>query len=244
MKIVIAMIVTFAVAVTTFALIRPTSEILTPSVTNNVITTQSNNVETNKVPVNVKRIKVNDNDIITLFGEVDEVSALVLIKAINEHQNSKELFLLLDSPGGSVFAGLTIITAMEASKVPINTVVTGLCASMCAMIHQHGVKRLMFDRATLMFHPASGGLGGTLEQMETRVNYISNVVKKMNERVAERSGLTFDEFKKMYLVEKWIDARDAVRDKFADGLVYIPMQIKIEGFVPEEHLKKMNIELK
>jgi ATP-dependent Clp protease protease subunit len=188
----------------------------------------------------IERLNVDAKDLVFLVDEVNFSSMTAVIQQLNDRQKtSKEIFLLIDSPGGSVFDGNQIVTAMEASKVPVHTVCIGLCASMAAIIHQHGVKRLMFDRAVLMFHPAAGGLQGTLEQMQSRLSMITRIVEKEDLYIAKRAGITFDDFKTKWLVELWIDGEDSVNQKFADGLVFIDFLKKgTTQVVTEEDKKK------
>lgn len=200
----------------------PTETTLITVKTTNDTLTAKNQTESPKV---VKRLDVNSKDVIALFSEVTFASSQAVVKAINERQKtSKEIFLLIDSPGGSVFDGAQVITAIEASKVPVNTVCVGMCASMGAMIHAYGAKRLMFDRAVLMFHPAAGGVQGSLDQMESRLKLIRSYTHKMDKYIANRSGMDVNKFESMFNDELWIDAEDSVNLKLADGIVFVPFE--------------------
>lgn len=224
----------------------------TTEVTNVTLTTNKVNPVTLKNEVTekktIKRLEVPETDIILLSTEVNYATYVSVVNAINQKQKtSKEIYLLLDSPGGSVFDGAQIITAMEASKVPVNTVCIGLCASMAAMIHQHGVKRLMFDRAVLMFHPAAGGLRGSLEEMASQLQMVTRSVNKMDRYIAKRVGITEEEFKSQWLTQKWIDAEDSKNTNFSDGTVFIPLQLEMpvqaSPFGNHARFKPFNVEL-
>jgi ATP-dependent protease ClpP protease subunit len=97
---------------------------------------------------------------------------------------------------------------------------------MAAIIHGYGTKRFMVERSILMHHPASGGVRGTLEEMQSRLGTIQRYVDKMSANIAKRSGLSLQEFKSKVVSEMWLDAEDAVASKFAEGLVTVNVDMK------------------
>lgn len=145
------------------------------------------------------------------------------IRAANKKSSTKPIFLLLDSPGGSVLDGGRIISAMQASKAPVYTVCLQLCASMAAMILEYGVERYAVDRAIVMFHPASVGamVQGELDKIVSRFTFFKRYVDKMDHYVASRSGQTYDAFKAQSSQELWIDAEDALSKKLIDKVVRV-----------------------
>lgn len=177
---------------------------------------------TNATPVLKTRVvrELNVKNVVFLLGAVAENSAQIASDITNKAR-SGPVTLIIDSPGGSVFDGALIVSAMEAAKSPVNTVCVGLCASMAAIIHQHGVKRYAVNRTVLMFHPASGGLRGTLQQMGSLLGMITRYVDKFDMFIANRAGLTFEQFRAMTVSELWIDAEDALDRKFVDELVTV-----------------------
>lgn len=156
-------------------------------------------------------------------------------------QTEKEIYILINSPGGSVIDGAQIISAMEASKVPVYTVCLEICASMAAMIHSYGVKRYAVDRSILMYHPAAGGLRGTLEQMQSQLTMISRYVNKMDAYISKRSGIPYEKFKSMTVSELWLDAEDALQKNLVDRIVNVNLHV---SFLPglqksSDNLKKL-----
>lgn len=180
------------------------------------------------------KITPSKDRIVFLSGEVGANSLQVAQQIASLSAKSNDaIYLLIDSPGGSVMDGAMIISAIEASKAPVYTVCMQLCASMAAMIHQYGSERYAVDRSILMFHPASGGVGGTLEQMRSRLGYIYKYVTKMNAHVASRTGLELNKFQEMYMPELWLDAEDALSLRFVDKIVSVD--------VPEQALELITI---
>lgn len=134
--------------------------------------------------------------------------------------NSKDpIFVLLDSPGGSVDVGNEMISLMQAADGPVYTVCVGLCASMAAVILEHGTKRFALDRSTIMFHDASGGARGSLGEMNSILQYYRRMVEKTNRYIAERSSMKYETFMELQKDNLWIDAEDAKSLNLIDDLV-------------------------
>jgi ATP-dependent Clp endopeptidase proteolytic subunit ClpP len=134
--------------------------------------------------------------------------------------NSKDpIFVLLDSPGGSVDVGNEMISLMQAADGPVYTVCVGLCASMAAVILEHGTKRFALDRSTIMFHDASGGARGSLGEMNSILQFYRRMVEKTNRYIAERSSMKYETFMELQKDNLWIDAEDAKSLNLIDDLV-------------------------
>jgi ATP-dependent Clp protease, protease subunit len=168
----------------------------------------------------IKYLELLTDQVILLVGEVGSDTTNVASEITKKAKNGKPLYLLIDSPGGSVMDGALIISAMEAVKVPVNTVCMQLCASMAAVIHQYGTKRMMFDRSVLMFHDAAGGVQGYLPHMKAQLAMIDRYVLKADVYIANRSHIQLDDFTNMQSQNIWIDGEDSL-GKFNDELVYV-----------------------
>lgn len=173
-------------------------------------------------PKTVTSLKLKNSRVLLLFGEVNgTVSELVdEIKELGQ-QSKEPIYLLINSPGGSVLDGALVISAIESSPAPVYTVCTQLCASMAAMIHQYGHKRMMVDRSILMFHDAAGGLQGYVHHMLSRLNQIHAFVHKMDRYVSNRAGIDFERYLQEANRELWLDAEDATNLKLNDEIVNI-----------------------
>lgn len=188
----------------------------------------------------IKHIAPSDDQVVLLEGEVRLDSAERVIKGLKAaSQSGQPIYLVIDSPGGSVLDGAKVVSAMESSSVPIYTVCNGLCASMAFIIHQYGTKRLATDRAILMAHPASGGASGTLEQMTSQISMFTGYVNKMSAYVAKRAGLTFEQFHAKYISEMWLDSEDAKKNGFVDSLVSIEIESQASATALKESVKAL-----
>lgn len=170
---------------------------------------------------NVQNLTLDDSNVILLNGPILDNAASVANDIKDLYSKTDTIYVLINSPGGSVLDGALIVSAIEASPVPVYTVCTQLCASMAAIIHQYGHKRLMVDRSTLMFHNAAGGLQGQMPEMKNRLAYFDRMTMKMDAYIAQKAGITLDKFLLDMSHEFWIDAEDAVEQHYADGVVNI-----------------------
>jgi len=187
----------------------------------------------------VSTVVLNESRTILIEGIIlqNAVKAAQEIKKLS--RTSKEpITILINSPGGSVFHGAALVSAMEASQAPVNTVCLGLCASMAAVIHQHGHSRQMVDRSVVMFHDAAGGAQGYLPHMLSRLNVVNRIVGKMSNAIAKKAGLTQEAFQALEHTELWLDAEDATARKFNDKIVSVHYdEAKVISFMADPEFK-------
>jgi ATP-dependent Clp protease, protease subunit len=173
--------------------------------------------------VKVRKIEVLPEQVIMFNAQVSFNSVQATIDQLEalSARGIKEVYIVLDSPGGSVIDGATLISYMKSSDMKINTLCQGVCASMAAQIHQVGKVRLMTEKSILMFHPASSGVRGTLEEMISQLNTIKLYVDRLDAEVAARAGIKYEDFKKLVVSELWIEGVDAIDMGLTDGLAFI-----------------------
>lgn len=192
-----------------------------------------------KLPINLdkkalSRLKVKSDRVVNIVGTVGyEVNESTVNNIFEKGKSKDPLVLLINSPGGSVMLGNQILSAMEAAKGPVYTVCLDLCASMAAIIHQHGDKRYALDRSTLMFHNAAGGMNGDdVYRVQSRLNYILRILEKTDRKIAKRAGMTYEAFRALNEHELWLDAEDAYSLKFADALVALEIDGSLQVIEP------------
>lgn len=157
-------------------------------------------------------------------------------------QGYNQAYLILDSPGGSVIDGAKLGAYIKNSPMKIDTVCDGICASMAAHLFESGKTRYMTDKSTLMFHPASGAVQGTLEQMNSQLTWIIKYVDRLDAEVAERAQLDYVEFKKRVQVEYWVETEDAISENLADKMTFISYSRQSEESLNiDNYLKKNRI---
>lgn len=227
--------------------------VMSSNATNSSTTLVTPNIPTlnldSKLPVtkkNVQKLVLKSDEVVFLEGYIGPNSLAVARNILELSKKHKPVYLLINSPGGSVLDGAQIVSAIESSKEPVYTVCLQICASMAAIIHQYGTKRFSVDRSILMFHDASGGLQGSMPQMKSRLKLLDNYVTKMDANVAMRTGQSLDSFLSKVSNEIWLDAEDAMAQKYSDGLVsvFVKDLDLIHIMTPEEGFfrEKFNVE--
>lgn len=169
----------------------------------------------------LKLLTVPAEQVVVLNDEVAENAYAIASAITQKTEKGKAVYLLINSPGGSVLQGALITSAMEAAKGPVNTVCMQLCASMAAIIHQYGTNRYVLDRSILMFHDAAGGMQGYFPHMRSEFDAIDRYVNKFDSYIAQRNGLSYENWMNTVHKNLWIDGEDAVNNKFAEGLVFV-----------------------
>jgi len=138
--------------------------------------------------------------IIFLVGPVnDQVANLVVAQLLFlESENpDKDVFLYINSPGGSVSAGLSIFDTMNFIKPDVSTMCMGMAASMGAHLLAAGAKgkRLALPNSRIMIHQPSGGSQGQATDIEIQAREILKLREQLNQMMAERTGQPLDKIK-------------------------------------------------
>lgn len=167
-------------------------------------------------------LKADSNRLVLVVGEVNYSSMEEAKNKLQQIDKTKgPIYVLISSPGGSVFAGESFITAMQSAENPVYTVCLDICASMGAIIHQYGTQRYAYDRATLMFHDASGAARGKVGEMMSLLSFIDRKLEKTNRYIAIRSGMSYDKWTQMSVRDLWIDSEDAYKEGLVDKIVRV-----------------------
>jgi len=157
-----------------------------------------------------------------LWGVVDDKS---MEKAINQvllldaMDPGKEIDLYINSPGGSVTAGLSLLDIMTTIQSPVNTICMGLAASMGSMLLSQGVKgkRKIFPNGRVMIHqPSIGGVQGQAIELEITAKQIVKTRRILAEILAQNCNQPVDKILKDFDRDYWMDANEAI----AYGIVH------------------------
>jgi ATP-dependent Clp protease, protease subunit len=130
------------------------------------------------------------------------IAQLLFLEADNQ---DRDIFVYINSPGGSVSAGLAIYDTMQYLKAPVNTICMGLAASMGSFLLAAGRKgkRSALPHSRIMIHQPSGGAQGTASDIEIQAKEILYLRGKMNELMARHTGRPLEQIE-----------RDVDRDRF------------------------------
>jgi ATP-dependent Clp protease protease subunit len=124
---------------------------------------------------------------------------------------NKDISMYINSPGGSVSAGLAIYDTMQFVTCDINTYCIGMCASMGAVLLTAGTigKRFALPNSDIMIHQVSGGASGTASDVERTVEHMYSLKKRLNKILAKHTGKTEKQIEKDADRDHWMSAREA-----------------------------------
>lgn len=136
--------------------------------------------------------------IIFLGEEVTDVSASIIVAQLlhlEAEDPEKDIQLYINSPGGSVSAGLAIYDTMQYIKCDVSTTCIGMAASMGAFLLAGGAKgkRFALPNAEIMIHQPLGGAQGQATEIQIAAEHILKTRQKLNEILAERTGKSFEQ---------------------------------------------------
>lgn len=169
--------------------------------------------------------------VIMMTGGVnDEMASLICAQLLYlENQDAnKDIHVYINSPGGSVTAGLAIYDTMKYVKPDITTVVTGIAASMGSFLAACGGtkgKRYMLPMAENMIHQPLGGFQGQSSDIEIHASHILRTRERLEKIYAECTGKTLEEIHAACDRDNYMLAEEAVAFGLADAVMY-PDQMK------------------
>jgi ATP-dependent Clp protease protease subunit len=164
--------------------------------------------------------------VILLEGEVhDQMANLIVAQLLylESEDDIKDISLYINSPGGSVTAGMAIYDAMQFIKPDVNTIVMGQACSMGSLLAQAGAKgkRFILPNARHMIHQPSGGARGQATDMEIQVREILLLKKNLTQIYVDHNsaGKTFEELSKDMERDNFMSAQEAVDYGLADRVI-------------------------
>ncbi len=166
---------------------------------------------------------LNDR-IIMLCDEVNDTTASLVVAQLLylEGQDSeKDISLYINSPGGSVTAGLAIYDTIKYIKCDVSTICMGMAASMSAFLLSAGTKgkRLALPNSTIMIHQPSGGAQGQATDMRIHTEWILDVKKKLNQMLAEATGQPLEVIERDTERDNFMTAQQALEYGLIDKII-------------------------
>ncbi len=155
-----------------------------------------------------------EDRIIFLNGEIDDNSANLVIAQLiylEGKDPNKDIFLYINSPGGSVSAGLAIYDTMRYIKCDVTTICIGLAASMGAFLLSSGAKgkRYALPNAEVMIHQPLGGFQGQASDIQIHAKHIQRIKTKLNTILSENTGKDFKTIEKDTDRDNYMTAEEA-----------------------------------
>ncbi len=162
--------------------------------------------------------------IIFLGEEVNETTASLTVAQLlflESEDPGKDIHLYINSPGGSVTAGLAIYDTMQYIKCDVSTICIGMAASMGAFLLAGGKKgkRMALPNAEVMIHQPSGGARGQATEIQIAAENILKTKKKLNEMLAANTGKPVEGIAQDTEPDHFMDAQEALDYGLIDSIV-------------------------
>jgi len=162
--------------------------------------------------------------VVFLVGPVTEITANLIVAQLLflESENpDKEVFFYINSPGGSVSAGLAVYDTMQFIKPDVSTLCVGQAASMGALLLAAGDKdkRFVLPNSRVMIHQPMGGFSGQASDVEIHAREILYLRGRLNEIFARHTGQTVDTIAKDTDRDNFLSAEDAVKYGIVDKIL-------------------------
>ena len=168
--------------------------------------------------------------IIFLGEEVDQSSANVIVAELlflEAEDPDKEIYLYINSPGGSITAGMAIYDTINYIKCPVSTICIGMAASMGAVLLASGTKgkRYATPNSEILIHQPlimGGGIQGQTTEIKIHADHMVRTREKLNRILSERTGQPLDVINKDTERDNYMTAEEALKYGLIDGIMERP----------------------
>ena len=166
---------------------------------------------------------LNDR-IVMLCDEVNDASASLVVAQLlylEGQDPDKDISLYINSPGGSISAGMAIYDTMNYIKCDVSTICMGLAASMGAFLLSSGAKgkRLALPNSEIMIHQPSSGVQGQATDMKIRTDWVIRTREKLNRIMSEQTGQPLEVIERDTERDKFMTAQQAVDYGLVDKII-------------------------
>ena len=165
-----------------------------------------------------------EDRIIFLGEEVNDATASLIVSQLlflEAKDPDKDIQLYINSPGGSVTAGMAIYDTMQYIKCDVSTICLGMAASMGAFLLAGGTKgkRFALPNSTIMIHQPSGGAQGQATEIQIVADHIAKTKRTLNEILAANTGQPLEVVEKDTDRDNYMSAEEALAYGLIDGVV-------------------------
>ena len=167
---------------------------------------------------------LNDR-IIVLSEDVNDTSASLVVAQLlylEAQDPDKDIQMYINSPGGSVTAGMAIYDTMQYIKCDVSTICIGMAASMGAFLLSSGAKgkRIALPNADVMIHQPSAGTKGKVTDMEIDVEHFLKIKRNLNKILSDNTGKSVEQVKEDSERDRWMTAEEAREYGLVDKVIY------------------------
>ena len=176
-------------------------------------------------PIKIEALELDSKRTMVLKGVVEEGLISGLIQQFQKmvKEDKKDVFLVIDTPGGSITDGIKFINMMKSAKLKhkVNTicVIENEAYSMGAVISAYCHKTYMHRFGSLMWHEAAYGVQGMAYHIPKRLKFTEKYLELFDKDIAKQLGMTHKEYLEFQNLEHWLTSEEAVEQGFADAIV-------------------------
>ena len=163
-------------------------------------------------------VTLNPDNVITIKGPINKDTASEFIYGLNKIENKQDIFVFIDTPGGSVDDGMKMFDEIDKFNM---TCIAQRAYSMGFTILQACAKRFITPYATLMQHQMSYGLRGEKEKLENYAMHVKDMDDRLTQIQARKIGITDKEFKDKTYNDWWLFGEKILRENCADDFLYV-----------------------
>jgi ATP-dependent Clp protease, protease subunit len=165
--------------------------------------------------------------IVFLGSPIDDNVANIIVAQLlflEAEDPERDIFMYINCPGGSVYAGLAIYDTMQHLRAPVSTFCVGMCASMGAVLLASGEKgkRSALPNSRIMIHQPSGGSQGTAADIEIAAKEILYIRERLNGILAKHTGQTVERIAEDVDRDRFLSPEDAVQYGLIDSVLQGP----------------------
>lgn len=162
--------------------------------------------------------------IVFLGSGIDDTVANIIVAQLlflDAEDPERDIFLYINSPGGSVYSGLAIYDTMQHLRAPVATVCVGMAASMGAVLLAGGAegKRQSLPNSRIMIHQPSSGYQGTASDIEIAAREVLDIRERLNQILADHSGQTAERIAQDVERDRFMSPVDAVEYGLIDRVI-------------------------
>ena len=162
--------------------------------------------------------------IIMLSDEVNDATASLVVAQLlylEGQDPDKDIHLYINSPGGSISAGMAIYDTMQFIKCDVSTICIGMAASMGSFLLAAGAKgkRMTLPNSEIMIHQPMGGTKGQASDIKIQADHILFICNRMNRLLAEMTGQPLETIERDTDRDNWLTAEDAVKYGLVDKII-------------------------
>lgn len=159
--------------------------------------------------------------IVFLSGEINDATANIVVSELLylDNLSNEEIYLYINSPGGSITSGMSIYDTMNFIKSPVVTIGLGMCASMAAFLLSSGNKRFALPNTEIMIHQPIGGAQGQATDIKIAAERIIKLKEKLNKIFAKNTKQSLKKISQDTERDNFLDAQEALNYGLIDEII-------------------------